>query len=62
MEVTGPDGVSFAVTVDEMAADEDATACTIVCACASKVADGGAIINADVSGVSLISLAAKATA
>lgn len=58
--VTGPDGASFAATVDEMATDEDATAYTIACACASNVAGGGAIINADVVGVSLASLAAMA--
>lgn len=60
--VTGPDGVSFAGTVNEMAADEDATAYTIACACASNVAGGGAIINANVAGVSLASLAAMAGA
>lgn len=60
--VTGPDGTSFAATVNEMAADEDATAYTIACACASNVAGGGAIINANVAGISLASLAAMAGA
>lgn len=44
-------------TVEEMAAEEGTTSYTVGCACSSNVAGGGAIVNADVSGVSLASVA-----
>ena len=45
-------------TVADMADEEGATAFTMACSCASNLAGGGAIANADVSGVSLESVAA----
>lgn len=50
---------SLEATVDEMASEEGSQSYTIGCACASNVAGGGAIVNAEVSGVSLASVAQR---
>ncbi len=54
--VSGDNGVSFEASVADMAADEDATSYVMACACATNAAGGGAVANADVSGVSLASI------
>ena len=53
-------GNEFVGTVDEMASEEGAKAFLMACSCASNVAGGGAIANAEVSGVSLESIARAA--
>lgn len=53
---------SFEATVDDMTADEGAVALILACACSSNLAGGGAIANAEVSGVSLESIAQMAGA
>lgn len=47
-------------TVADMAESEGASSYTIGCACASNAPGGGAVANAEVSGVSIASLAALA--
>ena len=49
-------------TVAEMAEDEGADSYVLGCSCASNAPGGGAIANAEVSGVSLASLMAMAAA
>lgn len=53
----GADGGWFSATVEEMADDEGAQGRVLGCACASNVAGGGAIANAEVSGASFESIA-----
>lgn len=60
--VSGDVDSAFAATVAEMAADADARAMVMACACASNIPGGGAIINAEVSGVPLESIADRAGA
>lgn len=54
--VNGGD-TSITATVDEMAEEDEAIRMVLACACASNTAGGGIIANADVSGVSLASIA-----
>ena len=54
--VAGPNA-SFTATVDELAGEEEATSYVMACSCATNVAGGGAIANAEVEGVSLETLA-----
>ncbi len=49
-------------TVDEMAEKEGATSYVMACSCASNLAGGGAIANAEVSGITIESLATLAGA
>lgn len=51
-------GASFDATVDDLAADTDQDTYLIGCACSTNGPGGGAIINADVSGVTVAALAA----
>ncbi|MDO5043321.1 MAG: hypothetical protein Q4D92_07410 [Slackia sp.] len=44
-------------TVADMAAEDESTSYLMACSCASNIAGGGAIANAEVSGVSVESLA-----
>lgn len=60
--VSGDVDSAFAATVAEMAADADARAMVMACACSSNVPSGGAIINAEVSGVPLEYIANRAGA
>lgn len=53
---------AFEATVDEMASEEGSKSFVLACACASNVPGGGAIANAEVSGVSLESIAHMAGA
>lgn len=62
IEVGGDVANGFAATVGEMALDEDVASFLMACSCASNIAGGGAVANADVSGVSLESIAAMAGA
>ena len=50
--VAGPNA-SFTATVDELAGEEEATSYVMACSCATNVAGGGAIANAEVEGVPL---------
>lgn len=61
LQVTAP-GASFQATVPDMAAEDETSSYTLKCACASNVAGGGAVANADVSGVSLAGVAKAAGA
>lgn len=54
--VVSANGVSIEANVADMAADDDATSYVMACACATNAAGGGAVANADVSGVSLASV------
>lgn len=54
--VSGPDGF-LEMTVDDMAEDEGSSSYVMGCACSSNGAGGGAISNAEVSGVALESVA-----
>ena len=49
-------------TVDELAGEEEATSYVMACSCATNVAGGGAIANAEVEGVSLETLVQMACA
>ena len=51
-----------AATVDELAGEEEATSYVMACSCATNVAGGGAIANAEVEGVSLETLVQMACA
>ena len=53
---------SFTTTVDELAGEEEATSYVMACSCATNVAGGGAIANAEVEGVSLETLVQMACA
>ena len=57
----GPNA-SFTATVDELAGEEEATSYVMACSCATNVAGGGAIANAEVEGVSLETLVQMACA
>ena len=59
--VAGPNA-SFTATVDELAGEEEATSYVMACSCATNVAGGGAIANAEVEGVSLKTLVQMACA
>lgn len=59
--VSGPGG-SFEAAVADMAGAEGAQSHVMGCACASNVAGGGAVANAEVSGVALASVAELAGA
>ena len=59
--VAGPNA-SFTATVDELAGEEEATSYVMACSCATNVAGGGAIANAEVEGVSLEPLVQRACA
>lgn len=54
--------VFFEATVSDMAAEEGSDQIVMGCACSSNVVGGGAVANAEVSGVSLASVAALAGA
>lgn len=58
IQVRCPSGDRFESTVQDMAGEEDAQSYLIGCSCASNTAGGGAIVNAEVSGVSLASVVA----
>lgn len=58
--VGGDVAQSFEATVEEMADAEGAESYLLGCACASNVPGGGAIVNAEVEGVSLESVLALA--
>ncbi|WP_139651320.1 hypothetical protein [Raoultibacter phocaeensis] len=60
--VSGDVDTAFAATVSEMAEKTEAKSLLMACACASNIPGGGAIVNAEVSGVTLESLAAMAGA
>ncbi|MEG0027622.1 MAG: hypothetical protein RR360_06965 [Raoultibacter sp.] len=60
--VSGDINNSFEATVNEMKTDAEAGVMTMACACASNMPGGGAIVNAEVSGVSLESIAKTAGA
>lgn len=57
MVITG--GSTIEATVEDLASEDGAASYTVGCACSSNVAGGGAIVNADVSGVSLASVAQR---
>ena len=59
--VAGP-GASFTATADELAGEEGAASYVMACSCATNVAGGGAIANAEVEGVSLETLVQMACA
>ena len=54
-KAAGP-GASFTATADELAGEEGAASYVMACSCATNVAGGGAIANAEVEGVSLETL------
>ncbi|MVN58742.1 hypothetical protein [Adlercreutzia rubneri] len=60
IEVTAEGACLIQATVGDLAADEGADSYTIGCSCATNGPGGGAIANAEVSGVSLATLAALA--
>ena len=57
--VAGPNA-SFTATVDELAGEEEATSYVMACSCATNVAGGGAIANAEVEGVSCLLYTSRA--
>ncbi|MEC4271650.1 hypothetical protein VJ923_00570 [Adlercreutzia sp. R25] len=59
--VSGPTA-SFEATVGDMAEDDEATSYVMACSCATNVAGGGAIANAEVEGVSLATIVQMACA
>lgn len=60
--VSGDVDAAFEATVSEMAEKAEARELIMACACASNIPGGGAIINAEVSGITLESIAAMAGA
>ena len=60
--VSGDVDAAFEATVAEMASNEDARRLVMACGCASNVPGGGAIANAEVSGVMLEAIANRAQA
>ena len=54
----GPAGEHFSASIGEMADESDADTMLMGCACVGNTAGGGAIMNANVSGVSVASLIA----
>lgn len=51
---------NFVATVDDMADKDDAQTYVMGCACSGNAAGGNAIVNAEVSGVRIVSIAAQA--
>lgn len=62
IKVTCATGCAFEATVADMAEEEGADSYLIGCSCASNAPGGGAIANAEVSGVTLETLMALAAA
>lgn len=62
INVSGDVGNGFSATVDEMKDRKGTASHVMACACASNVAGGGAIANAEVEGVSLESIVEMAEA
>lgn len=62
INVGGDVGNGFSATLSEIADDEGTESYELACSCASNPAGGGAIVNANVEGVSLASIADKARA
>ena len=60
--VGGDVDAEFSATLADMAEEEGTEAYEMACSCASNVAGGGAIANAEVEGVSLASIADLAQA
>lgn len=60
VQVTVAGACLIQATVGDLAADEGVDSYIVGCSCASNAPGGGAIANAEVSGVSLASLAALA--
>ena len=60
IQVNCATGACFEATVADMADEQGADSYTIGCSCATNGPGGGAIANAEVSGVSLATLAALA--
>ncbi len=60
LHITG--GTSFESTVTELQEDDSVASVLMACVCASNVAGGGAITNANVSGVTIASIAQRAQA
>ena len=58
LAVSAP-GVSMDASVADMAGQDDADSYTMACACSTNTAGGGAIANANVSGVALASVLAQ---
>lgn len=56
MKLSGP-SASMAATVNDLQAAEGAQSFQMACSCASNVAGGGAIANADVSGAAIATIA-----
>lgn len=59
--VSSPAG-SYAASVAQLGAEDEAQSYQLSCSCASNVAGGGAVANANVQGVSLASVAQQAQA
>lgn len=57
IQITGE--TQMDATVAELQADDAAASVLMACACATNVAGGGAMANADVSGVTLASIAER---
>lgn len=62
VHVGGDVASSFEATVGDMAGSEGSQARIMACSCASNLAGGGAVANAEVSGVPLAVIAAMAGA
>ena len=62
IQVTGPNGAAFSAAANDLAGDDGAAGGIMACACASNVAGGGAVANADVTGASIATIAALAAA
>lgn len=62
ISVTGTVDTSFDATVSDMAEEGETSEMIMACACASNVPAGGAIVNAEVSGVTLESIVGLAGA
>lgn len=55
-------GTSFEATVSEMSEEEGAVTFLMGCSCSSNVAGGGAIMNAEVTGIAFYAVADAANA
>lgn len=55
-------GTSFEATVSEMSEEEGAVTLLMGCSCSSNVAGGGAIMNAEVTGIAFYAVADAANA
>lgn len=60
ISITGTSGDSFKTTISNLAAEKDPQTSIMACSCSSNVAGGGAVANAEVSGVALATIAALA--